>query len=547
MATVDPVILQIKADVDGYVRDVRTSTAVVEQQLGRQEVAVNRHAQTFVRANAQSSQSMRLLGYQISDVGSQLAAGQSPFLILAQQAPQVANALEGTAGVAGRLATFFSGPWGAALLAAASVVGVLTGKLLEAKGAGEEAAQGYDTAANAASRYKSILDGIRGGQIDLQGAAQAALELEGLVPKRDRVLAQIKGLRGRESEAFPALKKELDAINAQIAQAETVVRVAEVAQRNQERLAKLGANAPAAATGGSARVASVKTVAATVAKEQRALEASLRQIVGQFDPAVEAAAKFRDTIKEIDKLEGAGLVSAASASLYRWQAAKEQAEAVAKSAAASLGVAPDGFDTNKIIEQATNRRDAEYEVNRQIAEDEAKRREENVRNLASLYEELLLGGTRNIWDTFKRLGIRVIAETLANFGASNGSGNFLASLAKGIGAAFGAPTTGRASGGYVAPRQTVRVNEGRGSGVELLRMGPQGGTVIPLGQINQTAARPGAGGGTATVRLELSGDLDARIQQISGGVAVEVVRASAPTLIDASARETTARLTRPRI
>jgi hypothetical protein len=31
-------------------------------------------------------------------------------------------------------------------------------------------------------------------------------------------------------------------------------------------------------------------------------------------------------------------------------------------------------------------------------------------------------------------------------------------------------------------------------------MGPQGGTVIPLGQINQTAARPGAGGGVVTVR-----------------------------------------------
>jgi hypothetical protein len=70
-------------------------------------------------------------------------------------------------------------------------------------------------------------------------------------------------------------------------------------------------------------------------------------------------------------------------------------------------------------------------------------------------------------------------------------------------------------------------------GVELLRMGPKGGTVIPLGQINQAAARPMASGGVATVRLELSGDIDARIQQVSGGIALEVVRAAAPTIIDA--------------
>ena len=48
---------------------------------------------------------------------------------------------------------------------------------------------------------------------------------------------------------------------------------------------------------------------------------------------------------------------------------------------------------------------------------------------------------------------------------------------------------GRASGGYVGRGQTVRVNEQR-PGVELIRMGAQGGTVIPLGQA--AAARPAA-------------------------------------------------------
>jgi hypothetical protein len=125
------------------------------------------------------------------------------------------------------------------------------------------------------------------------------------------------------------------------------------------------------------------------------------------------------------------------------------------------------------------------------------------------------------------------------FNGSPGSGGGL--FGSIIGSIFG-----RASGGYVAPGQTVRVNEQRG-GAEFLSMGSQGGTVIPLGQINQSAYRGGAGGGVATVRLELSGDIDARIQSVSAGVAVEVVRGAAPTIIDASAREARARLTRPRI
>ena len=79
-------------------------------------------------------------------------------------------------------------------------------------------------------------------------------------------------------------------------------------------------------------------------------------------------------------------------------------------------------------------------------------------------------------------------------------------------------------------------------------MSRDGGRIVPLGQMNALQqGGAGQGGGTATVRLELSGDIDARIQRVSGPVAIEVVRASAPTIIDASARETMARAGRPRL
>jgi hypothetical protein len=92
---------------------------------------------------------------------------------------------------------------------------------------------------------------------------------------------------------------------------------------------------------------------------------------------------------------------------------------------------------------------------------------------------------------------RPLAESL-NKGSSGGSpiGAFFSSIFGGI--------FGRASGGYAGPGSIHRVNEHAG-GVELLRMGPQGGTIIPLGQVNARAA----GGGGQTV-IQQTVNVDAR-------------------------------------
>ena len=80
--------------------------------------------------------------------------------------------------------------------------------------------------------------------------------------------------------------------------------------------------------------------------------------------------------------------------------------------------------------------------------------------------------------TVQQVIMRPIAEALAQSGGgAGGGGNIFGSIVT-----AGLSLFGRASGGYVAPGQAVRVNEHRGTGVELLRMGSQGGTVIPLGQ-----------------------------------------------------------------
>jgi hypothetical protein len=68
------------------------------------------------------------LGFQIQDITQTLALGINPLVVLAQQGGQTASALSlalGTAGTAGKVATYMAGPFGSLILAAVSVLGNL--------------------------------------------------------------------------------------------------------------------------------------------------------------------------------------------------------------------------------------------------------------------------------------------------------------------------------------------------------------------------------------------------------------------------------------
>lgn len=141
-----------------------------------------------------------------------------------------------------------------------------------------------------------------------------------------------------------------------------------------------------------------------------------------------------------------------------------------------------------------------------------------------------------------RVLFQPLAEALQNGGGGGGGfGSFISSVA---GAIFG-----RASGGHVAAGQLVRINEGASPGrVEGWRP-DGGGTVIPLGQMNQAAARPSGGqSGPLEVRLYADeGTFISRVTSISQGEAVKVTMEAAPSIISASARETKRQLSRPRM
>ncbi|NML11306.1 hypothetical protein HHL08_14315 [Sphingobium sp. AR-3-1] len=75
---------------------------VVDRGMSNLENSTIRAERTVVRSAGAMANAQRNLGRQFADVGAQLASGSSPFLILAQQAPQVADALADTGGKAAR-------------------------------------------------------------------------------------------------------------------------------------------------------------------------------------------------------------------------------------------------------------------------------------------------------------------------------------------------------------------------------------------------------------------------------------------------------------
>ena len=105
--------------------------ARLAKQIGLSNEEVAASLSRVERRSAQAQNATRNLGRQIGDIGTGLATGQNPFFIIAQQSAQVADALADTGGKAAKVAAFFAGPWGAALLAAGSALGILLGEALK--------------------------------------------------------------------------------------------------------------------------------------------------------------------------------------------------------------------------------------------------------------------------------------------------------------------------------------------------------------------------------------------------------------------------------
>lgn len=170
-------------------------------------------------------------------------------------------------------------------------------------------------------------------------------------------------------------------------------------------------------------------------------------------------------------------------------------------------------------------------------------REANIRDLAGMYLDLFEGGTDRLWSRFKRQGLETIAIILAQMTANaiGGQGSIFAGIGSllgsfggsrggGIGGFLGnllpSLLPGRAAGGPVAAGTSYLVGE---KGPEILRMGGQGGSIIPNHALNGAAAS----GAPSVVKVEVVGSryFDAHVQTVAGNVTTDLIKVAAPEVI----------------
>lgn len=619
--TADRVVVELEARNEQYDAAMRGSANVtdaamsqVEKSVNKAEVAIRNQAKVVQVSSGAVANAQRNLGRQIADVGTQLASGSSPFLILAQQAPQVADALADTGGRAGRVAAFFAGPWGAALLAAASVAGTLTMKLFEQESAHKAVEKAADAAAEAEKALQDVLAGTiqsseraRIAALDRANASRFAAiaavnEAKAQLALARAIAAAANASVGRgapsyvnsggQSVAADVAKKsaeadladrqrELNAIEIRVKNLQTaataargveakqaqdkVDRKAAADRRRDEAAAKRVAREAEQAAKEEARnrrqaandigrssnelLAAEADLTADTAKQDEVLRQRIRNEQERAKADIDAnpiyTAKERERLKaledqiaqsklnkitldagerlireelsvrqagisnERDQLEAQGelattlaerrdialrLVDLAyqqeRAQLEAIIASKTATEAERKIAQARLGLL-DSLQA-KDTESARRRNEGPLaDYRRQFEDLDTAIEQVEANSLRALEDGLtratvkalgLKGALGDVVGQLIQIGIqRAIIGPIADalFGSAGGGGGILGSV---FGSIFG-----RASGGYVAPGQTVRVNEHRG-GVELLRAGPQGADIIPLGQTRAARA-----------------------------------------------------------
>lgn len=229
MATADKVVVELEARVDGFQAKVRgaandydRSMSTVERSSNRAERAVAQNAQKIADSTARIANAQRNLGRQISDVGSQLATGTNPLTILAQQAPQVADAITDMGGRAAKFAAFLSGPWGAALLAAGSVLALIATRGGEASDSLDDLvdklrdnADKANLAERASAIFSTTLEGVEEAARDAE-KAMAALAgksetaAQSALRSADGALANVRALRAETLAAIELAQTLLD-------------------------------------------------------------------------------------------------------------------------------------------------------------------------------------------------------------------------------------------------------------------------------------------------------------------------------------------------
>ena len=185
-------------DIAANARAANDNLAGIGRNAGSGLRSFQRDAQNVNRSMGETRAGAQQLSYQIADVAQQFAVGTNPMIIFAQQGSQVVQAIALMRGSAGGLVGFLAGPWGAALMGATMVLGLMIPKLMEA----EKGMENVKFASNAVGDAQSILGGVMDtttGKINTQSGALMALA------KAQLAVARVQA-QTRQSEARNAIQ-----------------------------------------------------------------------------------------------------------------------------------------------------------------------------------------------------------------------------------------------------------------------------------------------------------------------------------------------------
>lgn len=243
---------EIKKAFDDFAK-LNAAGAKVARELDKLAKA-NKAAGGAIRENRHATAQ---LGMQFNQFGTQIAGGTSPLLAFQQQIGDVGYALSGMGGPLGKIGSFLAGPWGVAIMVAATALGPYITSLLETKDALAEmgdAAQDAMAKLNAsvanASQFTDAFDkqgkviintmGALGkvnqeikAQEDIIGGLQATPVLAGL-NARSIVYAQneLTLLRAKKD----ALNENIKTAQGEIAQIQSLNKVKGLQAQAQQKL-----------------------------------------------------------------------------------------------------------------------------------------------------------------------------------------------------------------------------------------------------------------------------------------------------------------------
>jgi hypothetical protein len=236
-------LAKLQADMNQMKRTVGGAVDSVSASLGSGNTATERYANAMEQMAARSTRfvasgrqvvvsagqqraGMQQLSFQIGDVAQQFALGTNPMTIFAQQGGQVIQAISLMKGGATGLIGFLAGPWGAVIMGAATILGMLASKTLGAR----DAAVDMQKAQSDLARYVDFTTGKIKQQIsaivalaEAQRQGTKAQQAADAYKKSRQALIDAGTLGGADTAGF-GLGTNLSAVTQQLTKSEQEVR-----------------------------------------------------------------------------------------------------------------------------------------------------------------------------------------------------------------------------------------------------------------------------------------------------------------------------------